>query len=697
MAKKQTSRRAAQTQKKHVSGKNESTSGKKVSVKKLPRAAKSVAEPPEKHPKAKSRPRHLNLVQKIIGDHLVSGDLTPGSEIAVRIDQTLTQDATGTMAYLQFEALGIPRVRTKLSVSYVDHNTLQTGYENADDHRFLKSIAAKKGIYFSRPGNGICHQVHLERFAVPGQTLLGSDSHTPTAGGLAMLAMGAGGLDVAIAMAGQPFYLIMPKVLNVVLRGRLGRWVTAKDIILEILRRLTVKGGVGWILEFSGDGVKTLTVPERATITNMGAELGATTSIFPSDEMTQRYLRAQRRGSAGTVLAADRGCAYDNQIEVDLRKLEPLVAMPHSPDKVAPASQLKHVKVNQVVIGSCTNSSYRDLSVAAGILRGKKIHPDVSLVIAPGSKQVLQTISKSGALTDLIVAGARLTECACGPCIGMGQAPASGTVSLRTINRNFKGRTGTQDAEVYLCSPEVAAVSAIAGHIEDPRTLKRYFTVREPAAYLVDDSMILPPASEPDKIEILRGPNIKPLPLAEPVSDSLHGRVVLKVGDNVTTDDILPAGAKILSLRSNLPAISEYVFANIEPTFAKRTRAAGGGIIVGGENYGQGSSREHAAMAPMYLGIRAVIAKSFARIHRANLINFGILPLVFTEPRNHDDIDLNTELEIPFVRHFLEAGGQLIIKNTAKHVDYSVEHNLTPRQAQIILAGGLLNFVKSQG
>ncbi|MCX8038258.1 MAG: aconitate hydratase [Candidatus Sumerlaeia bacterium] len=637
------------------------------------------------------------MVQKILKEHLVSGELTPGSEIAIRIDQTLTQDATGTMAYLQFEALGIPRVRTKLSVSYVDHNTLQTGFENADDHRFLQTIAAKKGVFFSRPGNGICHQVHLERFAVPGQTLLGSDSHTPTSGGMGMIAIGAGGLDVACAMAGQPFYLTMPKVMNVVLKGRLGPWVTAKDVILEILRRLTVKGGVGWILEYSGDGVKSLSVAERATITNMGAELGATTSIFPSDEMTRKFLRAQKRPAAWLPLAADPNCTYDGQLEIDLRKLQPLVAAPHSPDKVVPASELKHVKLNQVVIGSCTNSSYHDLSVAAAILRGKKVHPDVSLVIAPGSKQVLQTISKSGALTDLILAGARLIECACGPCIGVGQAPPSGGVSLRTFNRNFKGRSGTADAEVYLCSPEVAAVSAIAGHIEDPRTLKKRITIQEPAAYLIDDSMILPPAKDPDKVEVVRGPNIKPLPLGEPLPEMLRLRVMLKTGDNVTTDDIMPAGAKILALRSNLPAISEYVFTNMDPNFVKRVKAAGGGLIVGGENYGQGSSREHAAMAPMYLGIKAVIAKSFARIHRANLINFGILPLVFTDPRNYDEIEPNAELELPYVRQLLESGKQLIIKNVARHVDYAVEHNLTPRQVQIILAGGLLNYVKSQG
>ncbi len=639
----------------------------------------------------------LNLVQKILKEHLVSGELTPGSEIAIRIDQTLTQDATGTMAYLQFEALGIPRVRTKLSVSYVDHNTLQTGFENADDHRFLQTIAAKKGVYFSRPGNGICHQVHLERFAVPGQTLLGSDSHTPTSGGMGMIAIGAGGLDVACAMAGQPFYLTMPKVMNVVLKGRLGPWVTAKDVILEILRRLTVKGGVGWILEYSGDGVKSLTVAERATITNMGAELGATTSIFPSDEMTRKFLRAQKRATAWQPLAADPNCSYDDQLEIDLRKLQPLVAAPHSPDKVVPAAELKHVKLNQVVIGSCTNSSYHDLSVAAAILRGKKVHPDVSLVIAPGSKQVLQTISKSGALTDLILAGARLIECACGPCIGVGQSPPSGGVSLRTFNRNFKGRSGTADAEVYLCSPEVAAVSALAGHIEDPRTLKKRITIKEPSTYLIDDSMILPPAKDPDKVEIIRGPNIKPLPLGEPLPEVLRLRVVLKTGDNVTTDDIMPAGAKILALRSNLPAISEYVFTNMDPNFVKRVKAAGGGLIVGGENYGQGSSREHAAMAPMYLGIKAVIAKSFARIHRANLINFGILPLVFADPRNYDEIEPNAELELPYVRQLLESGKQLIIKNVARHIDYAVEHNLTPRQVQIILAGGLLNYVKSQG
>jgi len=696
MARKQSPRKAARKQERTSSKKKPARAGK-GEKKKILRSSRPSAKPPKRSSRGRAAASRLNLVRKILSDHLLSGELVAGTEIAIRIDQTLTQDATGTMAYLQFEALGIPSVRTKLSVSYVDHNTLQTGFENADDHRFLQSIAAQKGIYFSRPGNGICHQVHLERFAVPGQTLLGSDSHTPTAGALSMIAIGAGGLDVAIAMAGQPFYLTMPKVLNVVLRGRLARWVTAKDVILEILRRLTVKGGVGWILEYSGDGVKSLTIPERATITNMGAELGATTSIFPCDKMTQRFLRAQRRPLIRKPWVADRGCSYENQIEVDLRKVEPLLATPHSPDKVTPASQLKRVKVGQVIIGSCTNSSYRDLSVAAGILRGKKVHPAVSLVIAPGSKQVLQNISKSGALTELILAGARLIECACGPCIGMGQSPASGTASLRTFNRNFKGRSGTQDADVYLCSPETAAVSALCGHVEDPRILRRPVSVREPASYLVDDSMILPPASDPEKVEILRGPNIKPLPLGEPVLEDLRGRVQLKVGDNITTDDILPGGPKILPLRSNLPAISEYVFFNVDSTFAKRARASGGGFIIGGENYGQGSSREHAAMAPMYLGIRAVVAKSFARIHRANLINFGILPLVFADPRNYDDIDTNTELEIPFVRHFLEAGRPLIIKNIAKHVDYAVEHNLTPRQARIILAGGLLNYVKSQG
>lgn len=696
MAKRQKTRASARARKSPSGGKK-SAPAKKRGVKKTTRAKRPAAKRPARPTRRRPKPRRRNLVQRILGDHLISGELDAGTEIAVRIDQTLTQDATGTMASLQFEVLGIPRVRTKLSVSYVDHNTLQTGYENADDHQFLQSLAAKKGIYFSRPGNGICHQVHLERFAVPGQTLLGSDSHTPTAGGMAMLAMGAGGLDVAVAMAGQPFYLNMPKVLNVVLHGRLGRWVTAKDVILEILRRLSVTGGVGWVLEYSGDGVKSLMVPARATITNMGAELGATSSVFPSDEMTRRFLRAQRRGSAWKSLAADRGCSYDEQIEIDLRKVPPLVAMPHSPDNVMPASKLRQVKVSQVVIGSCTNSSYHDLSVVAGILRGKKVHPDVGLVIAPGSKQVLQNISKSGALTELILAGARLIECACGPCIGMGQSPASGSSTLRTFNRNFKGRSGTQDAEVYLCSAETAAVSALRGHIEDPRTLRRQVVVREPTAYLVDDSMILPPTRKAEKLQIIRGPNIKPLPLNEPIANILRGRVLLKVGDNITTDDILPAGAKILPLRSNIPAISEYVFSNIEPSFAKRARAAGGGFIVGGENYGQGSSREHAALAPMYLGIRGVIAKSFARIHRANLINFGILPLVFTDPRNCDDLEQNADLEIPFVHHFLESGRPLIIKNLARHVDYAVEHNLTPRQVQIILAGGLLNFVKSQG
>jgi aconitate hydratase len=653
-----------------------------------------VARSPRPFPRSSAL--KLNLAQKIIRDHLISGDMLPGSEIALRIDQTLTQDATGTMAYLQFEALGIPQVRTKLSISYIDHNTLQTGFENADDHRFLQSIAAKKGIYFSRPGSGICHQVHLERFTVPGQTLLGSDSHTPTAGGMGMLAIGAGGLDIAVAMAGQPFYLVMPKIMNIVLKGKLNRWVTAKDIILAVLRRLTVKGGVGWIMEYSGEGVKTLTAPERATITNMGAELGATTSIFPSDERTRRFMASQNRTADWTPLSADPGCSYDGEIEIELKTLEPLVAAPHSPDNVKRAADLREVKVSQVIIGSCTNSSYRDLCIASEILRGKKIDPNVSLVIAPGSKQVLQNIARNGILTDLILAGARLVECACGPCIGMGLSPASASATLRTFNRNFKGRSGTKDADVYLSSVETAATSALAGHIEDPRTLRRTPSVEEPDRYMIDDSMILPPSSSPAKVEIVRGPNIRPLPLNSPIPDSVSGRVLLKVGDNITTDDIMPAGAKILPLRSNIPAIAEYVFSNTDPTFARRARSAGGGFIVGGENYGQGSSREHAALAPMFLGIRAVIAKSFARIHRANLVNFGILPLVFSDARNYEDVEANAELEIPFVRTLLESGRPLVIKNLGKHVDYEVQHHLTPRQAQIILAGGLLNFVRAQ-
>ncbi len=637
----------------------------------------------------------MNLAKKILAAHLVSGDMVKGAEIGIRIDQTLTQDATGTMSYLQFEAMGIPRVRTKLSVSYVDHNTLQTGFENADDHAFLQSIAAKYGIYFSRPGNGICHQVHLERFAVPGQTLLGSDSHTPTAGGMGMLAIGAGGLDVAVAMGGGPFYLNMPSVLNVRLRGRLKPWVSSKDIILEILRRLSVKGGVGWILEFSGEGVQSLTVPERATITNMGAELGATTSVFPSDELTREFLKAQGREGDWVPLAADPGADYDEVIEIDLDSLEPLAAMPHSPDNIALVKELAGTPIDQVAIGSCTNSSYIDLMRVARILKGHVVHPRVSLVVSPGSKQVLTMLASNGALADILASGARVLEPSCGPCIGMGQAPRSGGVSLRTFNRNFEGRSGTPNAKVYLVSPEVAAAGAIRGVITDPRELGDYPVISMPETFMADDSMIIPPASDPEGVEIVRGPNIKPLPLREPLSEDVTGKVLLRVGDNITTDHIMPAGAKILPLRSNIPAISEYVFSRVDPDFAKRARESGGGFVVGGHNYGQGSSREHAALAPMYLGVKAVLAKSFARIHRANLINFGILPLTFLDEADYDWISQGDQLEIQGVRRALENGEEtLTVTDITASRSFLVKHGLTERQVGVMLAGGLLNYTR---
>ncbi|MBI4300318.1 MAG: aconitate hydratase, partial [Chloroflexi bacterium] len=543
-----------------------------------------------------------NLAQKIIGGHLVSGEMKPGAEIAIRIDQTLTQDATGTMAYLQFEAMGLPRVRTKLSVSYIDHNMLQTGFENADDHRFLQTIAAKYGIYFSRPGNGICHQVHLERFGVPGQTLLGADSHTPTGGGIGMLAIGAGGLDVAVAMGGGPFYLNMPRILGVKLTGRLRPWVAAKDVIFEVLRRLTVKGGTGKVVEYYGEGVATLAVPERATITNMGAELGATSSVFPSDEQTRAFLRAQGREQDWTALAADADATYDETLEIDLSKLEPMLARPGNPDNVAPISEVAGTKVGQVCIGSCTNSSYRDLMTAAAVLKGKFVHPGVSMTISPGSRQVYQLIAKSGALADFIAAGARILESGCGPCIGMGQSPASGSVSVRSFNRNFSGRSGTPNDQVFLASPEVCVATAIAGAIADPRSLGQPPKIEMPAEIAVDDRGIIAPAADGSSVEIVRGPNIKPLPIAKPLDEGIRARLVLKVGDNISTDHIMPAGAKVLPLRSNIPAISEHVFEGVDATFVERIKKEGAGFVVGGSNYGQGSSREHAALAPMYLG-----------------------------------------------------------------------------------------------
>jgi aconitate hydratase len=636
-----------------------------------------------------------SLTRKIIDEHLVAGEARAGREIALRIDQTLTQDATGTMAYLQFEAMGIPRVRTKLSVSYVDHNMLQAGFENADDHRFLQSIAARYGVYFSRPGNGICHQVHLERFSAPGQTLLGSDSHTPTGGGAAMLAFGAGGLDVALAMAGEPFYLVMPQVVRVNLKGRLPPWVAAKDVVLELLRRLTVKGGVGRIFEYGGEGAATLSAPERATITNMGAELGATSSLFPSDERTREYLRAQRREEAWTPLAADADAEYNDVIEIDLAGLEPLIALPSSPDKVVPVREVAGTEVAQVAIGSCTNSSYADLVTVAAIARGKVVHPSVSAAINPGSRQVLMTIARDGALADLIASGFRVLESSCGPCIGMGQAPASGTASLRTFNRNFPGRSGTVGDRVYLCSPQVATATALRGAITDPRDLGEAPRVEPTAEFWVDDSMIIPPAERPEAAEVMRGPNIKPLPLAGPLPETIRAPVLLKLADNTTTDDIMPAGAKILPLRSNIPAMAEHVFERVDPQFPKRAREAGSSIVVGGSNYGQGSSREHAALAPMYLGLRAVLAKSFARIHATNLVNFGILPLLFENESDYERVEQDDQLEIAGVREAVRRGPSVRVRNLTSGGEFTARHNLSPRQVEILLAGGSLNYVKT--
>lgn len=637
-----------------------------------------------------------NLVQKILQAHLIKGELKTGEEIAIKIDQTLTQDATGTMAYLQFEAMGIPRVKTELSVSYVDHNTLQTGFENADDHLFLQSIAAKYGIYFSRPGNGICHQVHLERFGVPGKTLLGSDSHTPTGGGIGMIAIGAGGLDVAVAMGGGPFYLAMPKVVLVKLSGSLQPWVSAKDVILEVLRIMTVKGGVGKMIEYGGDGVKCLTVPQRATITNMGAELGATTSIFPSDENTRAFLKSQGREKVWQELKPDPDATYDEVIEIDLSKLEPMIAQPHSPDNVVKVKEIAGTKVHQVAIGSCTNSSYVDMMTVAGALKGKQIHPDVSLVISPGSRQVLEMISRNGALADMISAGARVLETTCGPCIGMGQAPPSNAVSIRSFNRNFLGRSGTKNANVYLASPEVCVAAALTGVITDPRDLGKPIKVEMPAKFLIDDRMILPPSDQPEKVEIIRGPNIKPLPINKPLPDTLEGELLLKVEDNITTDHIMPAGAKILPLRSNIPEISKHVFEVVDETFPQRALEKGGGFIVGGENYGQGSSREHAALAPMYLGIKWVLTKSFARIHKANLINFGILPLTFENPSDYANFHQHDRLRIQNVIASLKARKPLIIENLTTGSKTTAVYDLSDRAIDIILAGGLLNYTREQ-
>ena len=640
----------------------------------------------------------LSLAQKIITKHLVSGEMTPGSEIGLKIDQTLTQDATGTMAYIEFEAMGVPRVKTERSVAYVDHNTLQTGFENADDHRFIQSVAKKHGIYFSRPGNGICHQVHLERFGIPGKTLIGSDSHTPTGGGIGMLAMGAGGLDVSVAMGGGPYYINMPKILRVNLTGALPAWVSAKDVILEVLRRLTVKGGVGKVLEYGGEGVKTLSVPERATITNMGAELGATTSIFPSDEVTKEFLKAQGREQDWEELQPDADARYDETIEIDLSALVPMAACPHSPDAVKTVDEIGTIKVDQVCIGSCTNSSYRDMMRVASILKGKTVHPEVSLSIAPGSKQVYNMLAENGALADLIAAGARILECACGPCIGMGQSPNSAGISLRTFNRNFLGRSGTADAQIYLVSPETAAASALTGVLTNPKTLGTEAPVSMPDRFLINDNLIVPPATpeEAKNVKILRGPNIREFPASVPLPENISAKVLLKVGDNITTDHIMPAGSKILPYRSNIPYLSQFCFAVCDKEFPERCKKNGSGFIVGGSNYGQGSSREHAALVPLYLGIKAVIVKSFARIHCANLANAGILPLVFKDEKDFDSIDPMDELELPDIRVAIASGARIFVENRTKGTRFEVEPILTERQRAIVLAGGLLNYTKEQ-
>ena len=639
----------------------------------------------------------LTLTEKILKAHLVDGEMVKGQEIGIRIDQTLTQDATGTMAYLEFEAMGVPRVKTERSVAYIDHNTLQNGFENADDHRFIGSVAKKHGIYFSRPGNGICHQVHLERFGIPGKTLIGSDSHTPTGGGIGMIAIGAGGLDVAVAMGGGAYYITCPKVVKVELTGKLSPWVAAKDVILEVLRRLSVKGGVGKVIEYCGEGVKTLSVPERATITNMGAELGATTSIFPSDEITKEFLKAQKREEVWTELSADPDAVYNEELTIDLSKLEPLAACPHSPDNVKSVKEIGKIKIDQVCIGSCTNSSLMDMLKVAHILKGRTVHPDVSLAIAPGSKQVLNMLAENGALSIMIDAGARILESACGPCIGMGQSPNSKGISLRTFNRNFEGRSGTKDGQIYLVSPEVAAASAIAGVFTDPRDLGDMPQFRLPEVFKINDNMIVPPVaeSEMDSVEILRGPNIKPFPETSPLDDSIDAGVSLKVGDNITTDHIMPAGAKILPLRSNIPAISQHCFTICDEKFPSRAKEMGKSIIVGGSNYGQGSSREHAALAPLYLGIKAVLVKSFARIHRANLINAGILPLTFVNEADYDSISQGDELVLDNVRAEIEAGNsQLTVVNKTTGKEIPVLCELSGRTKDIILAGGLLDYTR---
>ncbi len=639
----------------------------------------------------------MTIGQKLIKSHLVSGEMIPGTEIGLRIDQTLTQDATGTMAYLEFEAMGVERVRTELSVAYIDHNTLQTGFENADDHRFIQSVAKKRGLLFSKPGNGICHQIHLERFGKPGKTLIGSDSHTPTGGGIGMLAIGAGGLDVAVAMGGGTYYTTMPKMTLIRLSGKLSPWVGAKDIILEVLRIMSVKGGVGKIIEYGGEGVKTLSVPERATITNMGAELGATTSVFPSDEITKSFLKAQGREEDWSELKPDPDAKYDEIIDIDLSALEPMAAMPHMPDNVKKVSEIGNIEISQVCIGSCTNSSLLDLLKVAAILKGKKVAPNVSLTISPGSMQVLNMLSLDGALSDILGAGARLLECACGPCIGMGQSPQSKGVSLRTFNRNFEGRSGTADAGIYLVSPEVAAASALTGCLTDPRTLGEMPEIKLPERFIINDNMIEKPASveEADAVEIKYGPNIKPFPTSVELPESIEAPAILKVGDNITTDHIMPAGAKILPYRSNIPYLSNFCFRQCDEKFSERCKAAGKGFIIGGANYGQGSSREHAALVPLYLGIKAVIAKSFARIHCANLINAGIMPFTFADGSDYDRIDTDDTLALEGIREKIADGKPVTLKNLTKGEEYALNYDYSDRQTAMILAGGLLNYTKN--
>ena len=638
----------------------------------------------------------LNLATKLINDHLISGTLEENSEISIKVDQTLSQDATGTLSYLQFEATGVDRVRTDLSVSYIDHNMLQADFRNADDHSYLQDVAAKYGIYFSRPGNGICHQVHLERFAVPGTSLLGTDSHTPTCGGIGALAIGSGGLDVAVAMAGGPYFLMMPKIVGVELKGSLKFGVTAKDVILEMLRRLTVRGGIGKIFEYYGSGVKTLTVPERSTISNMGAELGATTSIFPSDDITKQYLEKQERGDDFVPLEPDENAHYDEKLTIDLSELEPLISCPDSPDLVVPVSQVAGTKVDQVAIGSCTNSSYSDLMEVANVLKGRTVHPNVTMSLSPGSRQVLQMISANGALADIVAAGVRLLESACGPCAGIGQVPGHGAVSVRSFNRNFPGRSGGMHNEVYLTSPLVCAVTALKGEIVDPRDFldegSRY--IATPEKYLTDDLAIIPPSEDPSSLNIRRGPNIKPIPVQDPMPNDQLGEVLIKLKDNISTDHILPAGTVTLALRSNIPAISEYVFSYIDPEFVARAKKTGKGFIIAGHNYGQGSSREHAALCPAYLGIQTVIAKSFARIHKDNLVNYGILPVTFDEDVYYDGIILGNKLELADIRNLLKTNAaKITVLNATTRKSFQCNLDITERQKEILLAGGLINHV----